>query len=231
MPLILLPPTSGKGRVRPWKMLSSWLGAWQTSANQWLPGALTRHAAGSGVLRSSSSPLCSARSGSGSSRCSARYVMGSPRSPSRRCSPDFLSQTLASHRDCDGEGSIQQSCGILWTVPFGIAAAGLPLANGTSGYAQQFGQARSRQAAAIGSNWEETCHLLAADFPRHSRYTGRGVGCARGGGFQAAERFLHGKQVMTEAGTPATDAEWAAPAATAWTRGDAAHGALAQPRQ
>src|SRR5437773_5457564 len=36
---------------------------------------------------------------------------------------------------------------------------------------------RSRQATAVGSNREETCHLLVADFPRHSCYTNRGVGC------------------------------------------------------
>ena len=39
------PPTSVKGLVRPWKMPSSWLVAWQTSASQWPPCVPTRHAA------------------------------------------------------------------------------------------------------------------------------------------------------------------------------------------
>jgi hypothetical protein len=66
--------------------------------------APTRHAAGSAAPPSPGSPPWSERSGNGSSRCCARYGMGSPRSPSRRCSPDCLSQMLAFHRDCGGEG-------------------------------------------------------------------------------------------------------------------------------
>jgi len=77
------------------------------------------------------------------------------------------------------------------------------------------------------------CFLRGLDGDRSHRrdcsFVLHGERCKNPGFTEADGGILARKQVMTEAGTPATNAGWAPPASPAWPAGDPAHRTLAPP--